>query len=66
MADANGFGGGHATYKIAKTYKLVGTLEGREPEDIETDIEDMDTAETLQGEYIMAFGEGWTIVIEEE
>jgi len=65
MADENGFGGGHATYKIAKTYKIVGTYNGQ-TEDVETDIEDMDTANTLLGEYEMAFGKEWTLTIEEE
>jgi len=65
MADANGYGGGHATYEITHTYKLVGTFKGNS-EDIETDIADMDTALVLLGEYEIAYGSDWTIVIEEE
>ena len=64
-ANGNGYGGGHAEYTIDKTYKLVGTYKGQ-TEDIETDIDDMETALTLLGEYEMAYGKEWTIVIEEE
>jgi hypothetical protein len=67
MADKNGFGGGHAHYKIAKTYKLVGVYNGNgQAEDIETDIETMDDANYLLPEYEMAYGKDWTITIEEE
>ena len=65
MADENGFGGGHATYKIAKTYKIVGTYNGM-TEDVDTDIEDMQTALGYLEEYEMAFGSEWTLTIEEE
>ena len=65
MADKNGFGGGHATYKIAKTYKIVGRYNGM-TEDVDTDIEDMETALVYLGEYEMAFGSEWTLTIEEE
>jgi hypothetical protein len=65
MADSNGYGGGHAEYTIDRTYKLVGTYKGQS-EDIEEDIADMDTALVLQGEYEIAYGKDWTIVIEEE
>lgn len=65
MAESNGYGGGHAHYEITRTYKLVGTFKGQ-TEDIETEIEDMETALTLLGEYEMAYGDDWTIVIEEE
>jgi len=55
----------HQPYTIEHTFKLVGTCKGQ-TEDIETDIKDMKTAQSLLGEYEMAFGKDWTIVIEEE
>jgi hypothetical protein len=65
MADKNGYGGGHAQYTIDKTYKIVGTYNGQ-TENVETDIEDMDTALYLLGEYEMAYGKDWKLTIEEE
>ena len=47
------------------TYKIVGTYNGQ-TEDVETDIETMDHANYLLGEYGMAYGNDWTLKIEEE
>lgn len=47
------------------TYKIIGTYNGQ-TEDVETDIEDMDTAVVLLGEYEMAFGTDWTLTIDTE
>jgi len=65
MADSNGFGGGHAVYTIARTYKIMGTFQGN-TEEVDCDIDSEAYAETLVTEYKMAFGEGWTFEIKEE
>ena len=63
--DENGNYTPHAPYTIDKTYKIVGTYKGQ-TEDVETDIETMEDADYLLGEYRLAFGNNWTLAIEEE
>ncbi len=48
-----------------KTFKIIGKYNGM-TEDVDTDIEDMETALVYLGEYEMAYGSNWTLTIEEE